>query len=183
MYRHIVAIVILLSLMLLAVNGAAQEALTPVRADTTLANMHFAEAEKLAKEAKYDSANFYFEKASVIYEKVGYWDKYVSCLNKTAHSYIKKMALEAATKYVDQALNTALNRLGEQDPEVAASYNNIGEIHRLRGDYDQAIEFHNKTLSIRRATLGENHPEVAHSYSSTKRCRFSWRRLEKIIAI
>ena len=54
--------------------------------------------------------------------------------------------------------------LGENHPDMATSYNNIGNAYCNRGDYDKALEFYQKALKIRFQVLGENHPDVAYSY-------------------
>jgi tetratricopeptide (TPR) repeat protein len=49
---------------------------------------------------------------------------------------------------------------------VAISYNNIGETHDLKGEYDHALEYLQKALAIKLKQLGANHPSVATSYNN-----------------
>ena len=49
---------------------------------------------------------------------------------------------------------------------MAISYNNIGEVHRNRGEYDKALEHFQKALAIELKKLGPEHPDVAISYSN-----------------
>lgn len=53
-----------------------------------------------------------------------------------------------------------------QNETTAMSYNNIGAIYDDLGDYDKALEFHNKALEIRKDVLEENHPDTAASYNN-----------------
>ena len=55
---------------------------------------------------------------------------------------------------------------GENHPNVAMNYNNIGGVYYNQGNYDQALEYYNKALKIYLAVFGENHPDVAMSYSN-----------------
>ena len=43
---------------------------------------------------------------------------------------------------------------------MADSYVNIGCVYKATGDYDKALEYYNKSLSIRVNALGENHSAV-----------------------
>jgi tetratricopeptide (TPR) repeat protein len=53
------------------------------------------------------------------------------------------------------------------DPsEKATDYNNLGYIKDHQGDYEKAIEYHEKALEIEQKTLPENHPSLATSYNN-----------------
>lgn len=45
-------------------------------------------------------------------------------------------------------------------------YNNLGIIHRSRGEYDKAINHFKKALDIKIQALGEKHPSVADTYGN-----------------
>jgi CHAT domain-containing protein/Tfp pilus assembly protein PilF len=134
--------------------------------DTTLANQYFARGEELAKQAQYDSALVYLQKASSIYEKNAKWVAYVRGYNKMGECALRKGAFDQAMEWLNHALNIGVQRLGEQHREMATNYNNTGWVYWQKGDYDQALEFHQKSLDIRLTTLGEQHPEVARSYNN-----------------
>ena len=55
---------------------------------------------------------------------------------------------------------------GQDHPNTAGSYNNIGIVYRNKGDYDKALEYYLKAVKIREAVLGENHPSTALSYNN-----------------
>ncbi len=57
-----------------------------------------------------------------------------------------------------------LKSLGPQHPDVAVSYNNLGEIYYYKGEYDKALEYIQKSLDIRLKIFGPEHLLVAMSY-------------------
>jgi CHAT domain-containing protein/Tfp pilus assembly protein PilF len=162
---------ILTLVLVLSISGEAED--VPMREDTTLANEYFAKAEEHAKEAQYDSSNFYFEKASAIYENAGVqhddpkiWEKYIKCYNTTGSNLTRKGDYNNAMIYLNRALEVGIRKLGEMQPDVAMSYNNIGFVYWSKGDYDKTLEFYNKALAIRLEVLGEKHPHVAGSFNN-----------------
>ena len=48
-----------------------------------------------------------------------------------------------------KSLAIQLNTLGENYPDVAVSYNNIGIVYRAKGDNEKAKEYHTKSLAIK----------------------------------
>ena len=71
-------------------------------------------------------------------------------------------ALEIAKRCVE--LSEKL--FGENHPDTATSYNEIGVVYDNKGDYDTALEYYNTALVIRKQLLGENHPDTAASYNN-----------------
>lgn len=70
---------------------------------------------------------------------------------------------ETALRYYYRVLYTAQSKFGENHPDVATIYNNIGVTYNSRHDYFKALEMHKKALKIRKELYGENHPDVALS--------------------
>lgn len=56
--------------------------------------------------------------------------------------------------------------LGEEHPETALSYNNLGICYEQQGNIVQALEYHKKALASRKITLGSEHPDTAQSYNN-----------------
>ena len=54
-------------------------------------------------------------------------------------------------------------KYGQDHPDTATSYNNIGDVHICLGEYDKALKFHYKALTIREKTIGLEHPSTAGS--------------------
>lgn len=57
-----------------------------------------------------------------------------------------------------------LKALDANHPDVARIYNNIGVVYKDKGDFDKALDYYQRSLSIRLKSLGANHPDVATSY-------------------
>ena len=57
-----------------------------------------------------------------------------------------------------KALEETKTVLGENHPDTAMSYCNIGVVYGNLGEYDKALEYFNKALEIYKAILGESHP-------------------------
>jgi preprotein translocase subunit SecA/nephrocystin-3 len=72
------------------------------------------------------------------------------------------MALELHRK----ALNIRCKFLGDNHPDTANSYTNIGYTYGELGDYKKALEYQQKGLAICRTLLGDDHPDTATSYNN-----------------
>ena len=73
---------------------------------------------------------------------------------------------EDAMALYKRALDSAIEQFGENNSEVATSYNNIGLVYNSQGNYAKALEYCNKALEIRLSILGDRHPDVAMSYNN-----------------
>lgn len=145
---------------------AAGKAGAVAETDTTPAGRYFAQAETLVKTAKYDSAIFYFAQASLLYKAGENWTDYVRCYNKIGDQYRQKGKFDEAFAYSNQALETGLQYLGAQHPEIASSYSNLGHVYFYRAQYNLALKSYQQALNIRQTAFGEQHPDVARSYSN-----------------
>jgi len=65
----------------------------------------------------------------------------------------------------EKILESKLAKLGQDHPDVAISYDNLGEAYLSKGEFDRGIEYHEKSLKIQLAKLGQDHPDVARSYN------------------
>jgi tetratricopeptide (TPR) repeat protein len=55
---------------------------------------------------------------------------------------------------------------GEDHPDTAMCYNNLGMVAQEIEDNNDAAHMHEKALSIREKVLGTNHPDTAQSYNN-----------------
>jgi tetratricopeptide (TPR) repeat protein len=69
-------------------------------------------------------------------------------------------------QYFQKALAIRLAAFGENHPDVAMSYHNIGVVYNQQGRYTEALQHFQKALAIQLAAFGENHPDVALSYNN-----------------
>ena len=49
---------------------------------------------------------------------------------------------------------------------MASCYNNLGLAYKNKGEYDLAIDYYERDLTIIVASLGKDHPDVASSYNN-----------------
>ena len=69
-----------------------------------------------------------------------------------------------ALEYCNRVSKIDERVLGENHPDLAITYNNIGTVYNSKGDYDTALQYYDKALKIRERVLGENHPALATTY-------------------
>lgn len=85
----------------------------------------------------------------------------VENLNRTGKFISEYMArYDKALEYFDRALRNAQRQYGEEHPDVAKSYNNIGEVYDKQGDYAKAMENYCTAYQIRHSILGADHPKT-----------------------
>ncbi|XP_046855133.1 uncharacterized protein LOC124448164 [Xenia sp. Carnegie-2017] len=63
-------------------------------------------------------------------------------------------------------LQSENNDISPNHVDVATSLNNLGNVYSDTGNFDKAIEFHEKALEIRKQSLGPNHVDVAWSINN-----------------
>ena len=116
-------------------------------------------AKSFANKLNFDSATYYYTKAADMFDtnfqaqvEAGSLLKYFAC------NY------DLSLKYYNRALHIA--EANNDSIYIATSYNNISLVYHDKGDYDRALEFLNKALTIRKAKLDEEHTDVAQSYNN-----------------
>eukprot|EP00002_Diphylleia_rotans_P026906 TRINITY_DN5387_c0_g1_i2.p2 TRINITY_DN5387_c0_g1~~TRINITY_DN5387_c0_g1_i2.p2 ORF type:complete len:100 (+),score=18.13 TRINITY_DN5387_c0_g1_i2:318-617(+) len=72
---------------------------------------------------------------------------------------------EQSMECQQKALTIRIKILGEEHPDVAASYNNIANVDYNQGMVEEALENYRKALAIYMNALGEEHADVASSYN------------------
>ncbi|MCP5103848.1 MAG: tetratricopeptide repeat protein, partial [bacterium] len=86
-------------------------------------------------------------------------------------SLANKLHLEPADNPIDKKMfiifvETLLRRMAEKDEELATLSNNLAEIYRHIGRFENALEFQLKAVNIREAVLEKIHPDLANSYNN-----------------
>ena len=55
---------------------------------------------------------------------------------------------------------------GDKHPDAAIGYGDLGLLKHMQGEYDDAIAFHEKALTIQRVILGDLHPYTASVFQN-----------------
>ena len=71
-----------------------------------------------------------------------------------------------ALAYLDSARVLQEEHFGLQDPDLAATYNNMGFVYNEQDNSDKAMEFYNKALKIREQVLNPLSPDLAATYNN-----------------
>ena len=132
--------------------------------DTTLVSNYISQAEKWMKEVRYDSALYWYTEASKIFEQQEDWEEYVNSYNSMGQCAFRLTDFPAAQSYLNHAIETSRQHLGDQYPEIAKSYHSLSIINLVSGDVTIGKANMEESLNIRLATLPENHPDIAMSY-------------------
>jgi tetratricopeptide (TPR) repeat protein len=67
--------------------------------------------------------------------------------------YASKGDNDRAIEYYEKCLEVRVDALGEAHPDVAATYNCLGQVHASKGVDNLAIRCYKKALRCRRAAL------------------------------
>ena len=91
-------------------------------------------------------------------EQIGFLSKFAYLLH-----YVGQY--RETEKLFNSLLKIDRERWGENHPEVAIGYSNMGSVYEEQGEYEKAKGLYEKSLRIRERVLGEDHPDTARSYS------------------
>ena len=70
---------------------------------------------------------------------------------------------EKSLSYHLKALDVRKKLLGEDHPETARSYHNIGCCYYSIENFEKAYEFYEKAFNLRKKLLGEDHKDTIRS--------------------
>jgi tetratricopeptide (TPR) repeat protein len=131
-----------------------------LKAETVLSN-----TEKTIEKRISEALNAYKEADKTAKEIDCPAEKYIDLLWDYG-VFLNDYAYYKEAEKVDLRLIQLSEETNGQNEITAASYNNIGNVYDYLGDYDKALEYHNKALEIRKEVLVENHPDTAGSYNN-----------------
>ncbi len=141
--------------------------------DTSIANEYYSKGDSLSRLGRYDPSNVYFEKAKDIYEFISeqtsdqnIYGKLISCSNGIGWNYIMLAKYESADKLMGNTLSYGLEKLGENNIDVAQTYHVIGVLFWAREDYMTSIKYHEKALSIKQRLLDPQNSKISASYNN-----------------
>lgn len=117
--------------------------------------------ERFSAQFQNDSAAFYLElRAELDTTKVDWQLDAGTFVEDYLADYLKAIA------YYQRALRQAVSQNGNDNPAVAACYNDIGYVCKTQGDYEQAMECYQKSLEIWDKVYEGPHPDMAISYNN-----------------
>ena len=72
----------------------------------------------------------------------------------------------ASLSLYEECLQGYMTLFGQDDLNVARTYNNMAVVYKNKGDYDKALEYYTSALTIKKAKHGDNHPSVANTLNN-----------------
>lgn len=120
--------------------------------DSIQAVKYYRKADTLLLYNLHDSSIQFFEKAEKLFLKGGYWQGYISCINKISENESAKFELAESLRLANEALQLCKEHLNENHLEIANAYINIGNVYYLTGKHEQALEQFNQALAITEKT-------------------------------
>jgi tetratricopeptide (TPR) repeat protein len=88
-------------------------------------------------------------------------------LNSASYMAMHLGHLDVALDYLDKAMVIDVKKYGDNHPNVASIFNNMGSVWSKKGDHKKAVDYYDKAYAIIAKSLGEKHPQVV----SVKRIR------------
>ena len=89
-------------------------------------------------------------------KKEGFMEKLV----KLPLKYAKKEKYNQAIEFYQKSLAIDMELYGREHPNIAISYNNIGEVYHNKREYNKAIDYYQQSLIISKKFLPSTHPSI-----------------------
>jgi CHAT domain-containing protein/lipopolysaccharide biosynthesis regulator YciM len=132
--------------------------------DSSQADKYYQKADMFWKNVKYDSSNFYYNKAAELYEKSDNWKKYIDCRKNMGTNFRYKGNYNEAFDNLNKALNSLAYIEGNNDSLRAELYNSFGSIYYEMGKYDKAFKYYKDMLDINEKLFGTDHTNTGKGY-------------------
>lgn len=109
-----------------------------------------------------DEAEEHFQKAVDVLEKIGSESRLlITPLNNLGTVLFLREKYEESKSLMERSLSLALEAFGEDHPEVADIYQNLGNQAKKRKDSEEAVKMYQKELRIRELTQNTAAMKVA----------------------
>lgn len=79
-----------------------------------------------------------------------------------AYTYVLSGQYQKSGPLYKEAMTTLAKKLGQDHPEMATSWQQIGELQETLGEYDKAVGLYKKALDILEKKRGPEHPALAN---------------------
>ncbi len=134
------------------------------KADTIRAGNDYRKAIILADSARFDSALYYFNQASVMYKHHKVWEKYLQCRGMIFKYRREKGEKYDAMAFVFENLKLAKQKLGEKNTITGNCYNQIGNCYADEETNDTAIIYFKKALYVWNNDPKHNQSVITNAY-------------------
>jgi tetratricopeptide (TPR) repeat protein len=101
-----------------------------------------------------------FVKLSREKEEIGPVDQALA-QRELAYTYVLSGQYQKAGPLYKEAMTTLAQQLGQDHPEMATSWYQLGELQETLGEYDKAVTLYKKALEILEKKRGPEHPVLA----------------------
>ncbi len=135
-----------------------------IEADTAQAEMLVKKAREFHTDTQYDSSIIYFRRAAYLFEKAGFQERYVHCLNLIGDSYGRQFALDSMRSVLIKANEIGLQHLDRDNLARALTYSLLGLMYTYQDIVDTALTYIMEGKRIRELRLGRDHRSVGASY-------------------
>ena len=99
-----------------------------------------------------EKSNFEFQEAARLLNKAG--------------NYLKARVLYGeAKRFLEHALGIRKKVLGEDNLDLAETFNDLAGLYRTQGKYKEAEEYYDNALAIRKEVLGEDDSDLAETFN------------------
>lgn len=123
--------------------------------------------EQYAIEERIEKTHNIYQKALELATECNYEEeKLLNLLSGYRDFLVKYGKYDEALGIAQRCVELSEKLFGENHPDTASSYDEIGVVYDSKGDYDIALEYYNKALTIQQQVLGENHPDTSASYNN-----------------
>lgn len=121
---------------------------------------------RLKEAAAFDSAIVYAEWAHEAFEALSDPTGMIQSGNTKGSALWKNGKYEEAEHHLKTVLETGRALLGEENEQVALTYNELGNTYYNQSKYGLSLKYLEKAKNIRVKIFGENHTDVAESYNN-----------------
>ncbi len=91
-----------------------------------------------------DSIHIFYEKAAELFQKQANWERLVQCYYVMSGTYPPSTNLQ----YLHKSLAISLSYLGENHIQTEKVYKRLSDYHNFFGDYELALKYINRSLTI-----------------------------------
>ncbi len=130
----------------------------------SLADQLYQKGDDFWRDVKYDSSNYFYEKASELFEKSEDWIKYIDCQKNMGINYRYLGDYTQSFTHLNNALGVIKNITQNQDSLRAEIYNSIGTVYYEKANYDKAYKYYSEMLQINEKIFGTENANTGKGY-------------------